>query len=143
MSDQMSRPAEARSLAPAEASLAVPAPASVNLAEKLALFSDHWGPRKIAALNDYEVKVVKVQGEFVWHTHEDTDELFLVISGRLTIQLRDGDVVLEPGELFVVPRGVEHCPRAAEETAILLLEPAGVVNTGDAGGPLTRTATTL
>ncbi|MGW5942380.1 cupin domain-containing protein [Streptomyces celluloflavus] len=143
MSDQVSRPAVAPSIASVEASLSTSVAAPVNLAEKLALFSDHWGPRKVAALNDYEVKVVKVQGEFVWHTHEDTDELFLVISGRLTIQLRDGDVVLGPGELFVVPRGVEHCPRAAEEAAILLLEPAGVVNTGDAGGPLTRAATAL
>lgn len=82
-------------------------------------------------------------GEFVWHTHEDTDELFLVISGRLTIQLRDGDVVLEPGELFVVPRGVEHCPLADEETAILLFEPAGTINTGAAGGPMTKAAEIL
>jgi mannose-6-phosphate isomerase-like protein (cupin superfamily) len=84
-----------------------------------------------------------VQGEFVWHEHADTDELFLVLSGRLTIQLRDGDVVLGPGELFVVPKGVQHCPRADEETAILLLEPAGVVNTGEAGGPMTATVEEL
>ncbi|WP_329224581.1 cupin domain-containing protein [Streptomyces canus] len=85
----------------------------------------------------------KLKGELVWHTHEDTDELFLVISGRLTIQLRDGDVVVEPGELFVVPRGVEHCPLADEETAILLFEPAGTINTGDAGGPMTKAAEIL
>ena len=91
----------------------------------------------MARLNDYEVKLVRVKGEFVWHTHEDTDELFLVIEGRLTIQLRDRDVVLGPGQLFVVPRGVEHCPRADDEVKALLLEPAGVVNTGDAGGDLT------
>jgi mannose-6-phosphate isomerase-like protein (cupin superfamily) len=91
----------------------------------------------VASLNDYEVKLVKVQGEFVWHTHEDTDELFLVVDGQLTIQFRDRDVVLGPGQLFVVPRGVEHCPRADQEVKLLLLEPTGVVNTGDAGGDLT------
>ncbi|MDH6431650.1 mannose-6-phosphate isomerase-like protein (cupin superfamily) [Streptomyces sp. SAI-144] len=115
----------------------------VNLADKLAQFSELWSQKQVAVLNDYEVKLAKLKGEFVWHTHEDTDELFLVISGRLTIQLRDGDVVLEPGELFVVPRGVEHCPRADEETAILLFEPAGTVNTGDAGGPMTKAAEIL
>src|SRR5215208_2975128 len=96
----------------------------VNLAEKLAQFSELWSQKKVAVLNDYEVKLAKLKGEFVWHTHADTDELLLVISGRLTIRLRGGDVVLEPGELYVVPRGVEHCTVAAEETAILLLEPA-------------------
>lgn len=111
----------------------------VDLDEKLGLFTEHWSPKLVARVNDYEVKVVKVQGDFVWHTHEDTDELFLVIDGRLTIQLRDRDVVLGPGQLFVVPRGVEHCPRADEEVKVLLLEPSGVVNTGDAGGDLTAT----
>ncbi|MDQ0913281.1 mannose-6-phosphate isomerase-like protein (cupin superfamily) [Streptomyces canus] len=115
----------------------------VNLADKLAQFSELWSQKKVAVLNDYEVKLAKLKGEFVWHTHEDTDELFLVISGRLTIQLRDGDVVVEPGELFVVPRGVEHCPLAEEETAILLFEPAGTINTGDAGGPMTKAAEIL
>lgn len=109
----------------------------VDLQEKFARFSEHWSPKLIATLNNYEVKLVKVKGDFVWHTHEDTDELFLVIDGTLTIQLRDRDVVLQPGQLFVVPRGVEHCPRADEEVRALLLEPAGVVNTGDAGGDLT------
>lgn len=109
----------------------------LNIAGLLQKFDDHWSPRKIAALNDYEIKLVKVLGEFVWHTHQDTDELFLVISGELTIQLREGDVVLGPGEMYVVPRGVEHCPRAEVETAAMLIEPRGVVNTGDAGGPLT------
>jgi mannose-6-phosphate isomerase-like protein (cupin superfamily) len=109
----------------------------VNLAAALATFSDHWAPRRIATLNDYEFKLAKVQGEFIWHTHEDSDESFLVVSGRLTIQLRDGDVVLGPGELYVVPRGVEHCPVAEEETAILMVEPRSVVNTGDAGGERT------
>ncbi|MEU9328340.1 cupin domain-containing protein [Streptomyces canus] len=115
----------------------------VNLADKLAQFSELWSQKKVAVLNDYEVKLAKLKGEFVWHTHEDTDELFLVISGRLTIQLRDGDVVLGPGELFVVPRGVEHCPLAEEETAILLFEPAGTINTGDVGGPMTKAAEIL
>ncbi len=115
----------------------------VNLAAKLSQFSELWAQKKVAVLNDYEVKLAKLKGEFVWHTHEDTDELFLVISGRLTIQLRDADVVLEPGELFVVPRGVEHCPVADEETAILLFEPAGTLNTGDAGGPMTKVAEIL
>ncbi|MET7297956.1 cupin domain-containing protein [Embleya sp. NPDC005575] len=115
----------------------------VNLADKLSQFSELWSQKKVAVLNDYEVKLAKLKGEFVWHTHEDTDELFLVISGRLTIRLRDADVVLEPGELFVVPRGVEHCPVADEETAILLFEPAGTMNTGDAGGPMTKAAETL
>ncbi|MFG2537874.1 cupin domain-containing protein [Streptomyces sp. NPDC048511] len=115
----------------------------VNLADKLAQFSELWSQKKVAVLNDYEVKLAKLKGKFVWHTHEDTDELILVISGRLTIQLRDGDVVSEPGELFVVPRGVEHCTVADEETAILLLEPAGTMNTGDAGGPMTKAAEIL
>jgi mannose-6-phosphate isomerase-like protein (cupin superfamily) len=112
---------------------------SIDIAEKLASFSDLWSPKVVARLNDYEVKVVKVKGEFVWHTHEDTDELFLVIEGNLTIQLRDGDVHLGPGQLYVIPRGVEHCPIADEETHALLLEPKGVVNTGDAGGAMTAT----
>jgi mannose-6-phosphate isomerase-like protein (cupin superfamily) len=113
------------------------APTPVDLAGKLALFAEHWSPKVVARLNDYEVKVVKLQGEFVWHTHEDTDELFLVLAGELTIRLRDGDVVLRPGQLYVVPRGVEHCPVAEGEVHAVLIEPAGVVNTGDAGGPLT------
>ena len=109
----------------------------VDLAERLSQFSEHWSPKVVARLNDYEVKVVKVEGGFVWHTHEDTDELFLVLAGELTIQLRDGDVVLRPGQLYVVPRGVEHRPSAEGEVHALLIEPTGVVNTGDAGGPLT------
>ncbi|MFH8615608.1 cupin domain-containing protein [Streptomyces sp. NPDC017979] len=112
--------------------------AAVNIAHKLSLFNDLWAQKKIADVNDYEVKLAKLKGEFVWHSHPDTDELFLVVSGRLTIRLREGDVVLGPGELFVVPRGAEHCPVADEETAILLLEPKGTPNTGDAGGPLTK-----
>ncbi len=109
----------------------------VNLAEKLGLFDEHWQPKIIARINDNEVRIVKVKGEFVWHRHEDTDDLFLVLEGHLTVQLRDRNVELDEGELFVVPRGVEHCPRADEEASVLLIEPAGTINTGDAGGPLT------
>jgi mannose-6-phosphate isomerase-like protein (cupin superfamily) len=109
----------------------------VDLAERFSQFSDQWSPKVIARLNDYEVKLVKLEGEFVWHTHEDTDELFLVIDGELTIKLRDRNVTLGPGHLFVVPRGVEHCPTADGEVRAMLIEPTGVVNTGDAGGDLT------
>ena len=110
---------------------------AVNIASLLARFSQHWAPKKIAEINDYDVKIVKLQGEFTWHSHADTDEFFLVIEGQLTIQLRDREILLGPGELYVVPRGAEHCPRADAETAVLLIEPRGVVNTGDAGGDLT------
>ncbi len=109
----------------------------VDIAEKLELFSEQWSPKVVARLNDYEIKLVKLEGEFVWHTHDDTDELFLVIEGALTIQLRDGDVTLGPGQLYVVPRGVEHCPITDGEVSVMLIEPAGVVNTGEAGGRLT------
>ena len=109
----------------------------VNLDTMLARFAEHWSPKRIAQVNNYDVRIVKVQGEFTWHKHEDTDEFFLVLGGQPTIQLRDRDVVLGPRELFVVPRGVEHCPRADAETALLLFEPGNVVNTGDAGGELT------
>lgn len=104
---------------------------AVNLAEKLSKFSGHWTPKIVADFNGHDVMVVKVQGEFNWHSHSDTDDFFMVLSGRLTIQLRDENVVLEPGELFVVPKGVEHCPMAEEETHLLLIEPAGTPNTGD------------
>jgi mannose-6-phosphate isomerase-like protein (cupin superfamily) len=116
---------------------------AVNLDAMLARFTDHWRPRQVAAVNDYDVKIVKVVGEFTWHTHDETDELFLVLDGELVIQLRDRDVVLRPRELFVVPRGVEHCPRADAETSVLLIEPQGVVNTGGSGGPLTADAVPL
>jgi mannose-6-phosphate isomerase-like protein (cupin superfamily) len=111
----------------------------ISLDDKLSQFSEHWSPKVVARLNDYEIKLVKIKGEFVWHTHEDTDELFLVLDGQLTIQLREGDVVLGAGEMYVVPRGVEHCPVAEGEVKAMLIEPAGVVNTGSAGGPLTAT----
>ncbi len=116
---------------------------AVNIADKLSRIDALWTQKKIAGLNDYEIKLAKLKGEFVWHTHPETDELFVVISGRLTIQLREGDVVLGPGELYVVPRGVEHCPVAEEETAIMLVEPTGTLNTGDAGGPMTKAAEPL
>ncbi len=115
----------------------------VDIAEQLGRFSEHWSPKVIARLNDYEVKIVKLSGEFVWHDHADTDELFLVIDGALTIQLRDGNVTLRPGQLYVVPRGVEHCPIAEGEVHAMLIEPTGVVNTGDAGGPLTTVPDSL
>ena len=111
----------------------------VDIAEKFSLISEHWSPKVVATLNDYEIKLVRIKGEFVWHTHDDTDELFLVIDGELTIQLRDGNVTLRPGQLFVVPRGVEHCPVADGEAHAMLIEPVGVVNTGDTRGPLTAT----
>ncbi len=109
----------------------------VNLESKLTLLAAPYSPGIVGYLNDYKIVVVKVRGEFVWHKHEDTDDFFLVLRGRLTIQLRDRDVVLNEGELFVVPRGVEHCPKADEETHVLLIEPRGTVNTGGAGGQLT------
>jgi mannose-6-phosphate isomerase-like protein (cupin superfamily) len=109
----------------------------VNLAAKFALLEQPFQPGVVGYINDYKLQVVKVKGSFVWHKHDETDDFFLVISGHLTIHLRDRDVELDPGELFVVPRGVEHCPEATEETEVLLIEPDGTVNTGDAGGELT------
>jgi mannose-6-phosphate isomerase-like protein (cupin superfamily) len=110
---------------------------AVNVNQMLTRFSEHWSPKKIAQVNNYDVRIVKLQGEFTWHRHADTDEFFLVLDGQLTIQMRDRDVVLGRGELFVVPRGIEHCPRADTETSVLLFEPGTVINTGDAGGELT------
>jgi mannose-6-phosphate isomerase-like protein (cupin superfamily) len=110
----------------------------VNLAEKLARITDVWSPKAIAAVNDFHVKLVRLQGEFVWHSHELEDELFLVLSGQLRLQFRDHEVLVSPGELIVVPRGVEHRPVAEGEVAVLLLEPASTVNTGTAGGARTR-----
>ncbi|SEC50475.1 cupin domain-containing protein [Terriglobus roseus] len=105
---------------------------AINLAAKLATFTDHWSPRIVAGYNGNDIMVVKVQGEFTWHSHADTDDLFLVLKGSLTIRMRESDVHVGPGELFVVPKGVEHCPVAAEEVHLLLIEPAGTPNTGDA-----------
>jgi mannose-6-phosphate isomerase-like protein (cupin superfamily) len=110
---------------------------SINLAEKIGLLEETYSPGIVGYMNDYKLVVVKVRGEFVWHSHEETDDFFLVLKGRLTIQLRDRDVVLDEGELFVVPKGVEHCPKADEETHVLLIEPRGTPNTGTAGGDRT------
>lgn len=106
-------------------------PEPINLAAKLAQFSDYWAPRIVGRLNDYDLMVVKVKGAFVPHHHPETDDFFLVLTGRLRIRLPDGEVSLGPGELFVVPRGVEHQPVADEETHLLLIEPTGTPNTGD------------
>ena len=105
----------------------------INLAEKLATFAEHWQPRTVAEFNGHDVMVVKAQGEFVWHKHDETDDFFLVLRGELTIELRDGSVTLRPGQLFVVPKGVEHRPVAKEEVHLLLIEPSGTPNTGDRG----------
>ena len=109
----------------------------INLAAKLALLDQPYQPGVVGYVNDYKLQVVKVKGPFVWHRHEETDDFFLVVSGHLTIHLRDRDVELDPGELFVVPRGVEHCPDAVEEAEVLLIEPDGTPNTGDVGGSMT------
>jgi mannose-6-phosphate isomerase-like protein (cupin superfamily) len=106
-------------------------PIAINLAEKLCAFSDLWSPKIVTQFNGHDVMVVKVNGEFVWHSHADTDDFFLVLKGNLIIQLRDGEVSLGPGDLYVVPKGVEHRPIAAAETHLLLIEPHGTPNTGD------------
>jgi mannose-6-phosphate isomerase-like protein (cupin superfamily) len=105
---------------------------AISLAEKLAMFTEHWQPRTVGRFNGHDLMVVKVKGEFNWHKHDDTDDFFLVLKGRITIRMRDRDVTLGPGELFVVPKGVEHCPVAEEEAHILLIEPTDTPNTGDA-----------
>ncbi|MGA7710387.1 MAG: cupin domain-containing protein [Rhizomicrobium sp.] len=106
-------------------------PTSIRLAEKLDMFTDHWSPKIVSQFNGHDVMVVKVKGEFVWHSHPETDDFFLVLKGHLVIQLRDGEVKLGPGDLYVVPRGAEHRPVAEEETHLLLIEPHGTPNTGD------------
>lgn len=111
----------------------------INMSDKLAAFHDLWSPKIVAGFNGHDVMVVKVEGEFNWHSHPDTDDLFFVLAGRLTIQMRDGDVVLGPGEMYVVPKGVEHCPRADEETHLIIIEPAGTPNTGDPETAVTKT----
>ena len=109
----------------------------INLNQKFGEFHDHWAPRVIAEMNGYQFKLVKIQGQFVWHEHPDTDETFIVLTGDMTIEFRDGRVDLSAGEMFVVPKGVEHKPAAPKECQIMVIEPRGVVNTGDAGGSLT------
>tara|TARA_R110000772_G_scaffold19822_5_gene55206 strand:+ start:55 stop:444 length:390 start_codon:yes stop_codon:yes gene_type:complete len=103
----------------------------INFKDKFTKFSDHWSPRVIAEMNDYQFKLVKVEGEFVWHNHPDTDEVFIVIEGELNIELPDGVITLSSGELFVIPKGIEHKPVANKECKIMIIEPKGVVNTGD------------
>jgi mannose-6-phosphate isomerase-like protein (cupin superfamily) len=110
---------------------------AIKLKQKLALISEHWSPKIIAQMNDYHFKLAKVKGEFVWHNYADTDEVFIVLEGNLDIELRDGVVTLNKGEMFVVPQGIEHKPVAKEECHVMLVEPAGTVNTGDVSGELT------
>ena len=112
----------------------------LNLSEKLALFSDPWRPKVIGSVNNFHVKLAKLQGEFVWHSHEAEDELFLVLEGKLRMQFRDREVLVEPGEILIVPRGTEHRPVADDEVHVLLLEPDTTVNTGTAGGDRTSAA---
>ena len=113
---------------------------AINLAEKLDRFSDYWSPRIIARMNDYHFKLVKFQGDFVWHRHEETDEVFIVLEGEMSIEFRSGRVDLKKGEMFVVPQGEAHKPIAEKECRVMLVEPAGTVNTGDAGGDRTARA---
>jgi len=110
---------------------------AINFAQKLSQFTDHWQPRVIAEMNDYQFKIVKIAGEFIWHQHADTDETFMVLDGELRIDFRDGHVMVGAGEMYVVPKGVEHKPSAAGEVRMLLIEPRGVLNTGDQGGDRT------
>jgi mannose-6-phosphate isomerase-like protein (cupin superfamily) len=110
---------------------------AINLAEKLRSISEQWSPRVVAELNDYQFKLVRIEGDFIWHDHPETDEAFIVLEGELRIDFRDGAVLLRPGEMFVVPRGVEHKPFAAREVKLLLIEPRGILNTGHAGGERT------
>lgn len=109
----------------------------ISFTDKFAKFSEHWQPKVVAQMNDYQFKLVRIEGEFVWHSHADTDETFIVLEGDLTIEMRDGSVRLGPGEMFVVPKGKEHKPVAAGEVKMMLIEPVGVPNTGDAGGERT------
>lgn len=111
---------------------------AINLAQKLSLFVAHYQPHTVGQFNGHDLMVAKIRGSFSWHKHDDTDDFFLVLSGELTIQMRSGDVALGPGELFVVPKGVEHCPTADEEVHVLLIERAGTPNTGDAATALPR-----
>ena len=105
---------------------------AINFREKLGLFTDRWQPRVIAEMNDYQFKIVRIEGDFIWHDHKDTDETFIVLDGKLRIDFRDGAVDISAGEMYVVPKGVEHKPFAEKEVKLLLIEPRGVLNTGDA-----------
>ncbi len=110
---------------------------AINLREKFAKFSEHWSPRVVAEMNDYQFKLVKLLGEFVWHSHPDTDEVFIVLEGAMTLEFRDELIPLAAGEMYVVPKGVEHRPVALQECHVMLVEPRGVLNTGDAGDAYT------
>ena len=110
---------------------------TINLKEKMDKFSDHWSPKVIAELNDYQFKLVKIQGEFVWHNHPDTDEVFIVLEGNMKIEFENDTIELNEGEMLVVPKGIQHKPIADNECKIMLVEPRGVVNTGDAYSKLT------
>ena len=109
----------------------------INIIEKLKRFNDYWSPKVIAEMNDYQIKLAKISGEFIWHCHESTDEVFFVIDGQMTIEFRNGIVELSEGEMIVVKKGEQHKPFASEECNVLIVEPRGVVNTGDSGGKLT------
>lgn len=115
----------------------MPSYQSLNLANKLQLINEHWSPRVIAEMNDYQFKVVKLLGDFIWHDHQDTDETFIVLDGQLRIDFPDGQVLVRQGEMYVVPKGVEHKPYAEQEVSLMLIEPRSVLNTGDAGGSRT------
>jgi mannose-6-phosphate isomerase-like protein (cupin superfamily) len=110
---------------------------TIDLSEKFAGFTDRWAPKIVGQLNDYHVKLVKIKGEFVWHSHPETDELFLVLVGEMVIDFREGESRLSAGDMVIIPKGVSHRPRASDECHIVLIEPAGTRNTGDAGGELT------
>lgn len=110
---------------------------AINFGQKLDLFEEHWAPKVVAEMNDYQFKIVKIKGEFIWHDHQDTDETFIVLEGNLCIDFRDGSVDIGPGEMYVVPKGVEHKPVAEREAHVLLIEPRGVLNTGHEGGDRT------
>lgn len=106
----------------------------INILEKFTKFSDHWSPKIIAQMNDYDFKIAKVSGDFTWHNHKETDEVFIIIEGKLRIDFRDTNITLNEGELFVVPKGIDHKPFAEKECKILIIEPKGIINTGNAGG---------
>jgi len=110
---------------------------SINLSEKLSKFTEQWSPKVITEMNDYQFKLVKIQGDFVWHQHKETDEVFIVLDGEMTIAFRDGEVKLSKGEMYVIPKGVEHKPYAEQECQIMLVEPRGVVNTGETNSEMT------
>ena len=112
-------------------------PDKINLKEKLSKFSDHWSPKIIAEMNDYQFKLVKIKDDFVWHSHKDTDEVFIVIEGKMSIEFKNKTVELSEGEMFVVPKGIEHKPFSESECKIMIVEPTGVINTGDSGGEMT------